>query len=349
MPLNQGWRIKGGMTNHQQRTRMHSTRAKSIINSALVCEAILPWTQYGDPELRKQTLPRYRDSGFDFISLSLSSDKEGPEDLLHSLRRVHREIDEDDQLTLISTVIDIHAARDDDKLALSLNLQGTNNLGGDLGLIEKWYSFGIRQMLLVYNHDNCVGSGCHEPVDKGLTPFGIELIEEMNRVGMQVDCSHTGYRTSMEAMEISSAPVIFSHSNPKALNDHDRNIRDDQALACAATGGWVGLVGVDIFMPDAIQSSENFFRQIDYWCELLGPRHVGLGTDHVYDAEDMQRYMKSVKSPESGNYENMVSFFQPEQIEEVVNLMVNAGYLEVDIQQILGGNYLRVATEVWRA
>ena len=151
----------------------------------------------------------------------------------------------------------------------------------------------------------------------------------------------------MEAIEVSTAPVIFSHSNPKALNGHDRNIRDDQALACAASGGWIGLVGVDIFMPDSTQSSEHFFRQIDYWCELVGPSHVGLGTDHVYDAEDMQHYMRSVKSPESGNYENMRSFFQPEQIVEVVDLMLQAGYPEEDIRAILGGNYLRVAGEVW--
>jgi membrane dipeptidase len=322
-------------------------KARSLIENSLVCEAILPWTQYGDPELRKRTLPRYRESGFDLVSLSLSSDKEGPSDLLHAIARVRREIDDDEHLTLVSTADDIIAARDSGKLAISLNLQGTNSLDGDLGLVEVWHQLGIRQMLLVYNHKNRVGDGCHGLTDSGLSSFGIELVQEMNRVGMQVDCSHTGYRTSMEAIEASTAPVIFSHSNPKALNGHDRNIRDDQALACAASGGWIGLVGVDIFMPDSTQSSEHFFRQIDYWCELVGPSHVGLGTDHVYDAGDMQRYMRSVKSPESGNYENMCSFFQPEQIVEVVDLMLNAGYPENDISGILGGNYLRVAGEVW--
>lgn len=323
-------------------------RAESLVGSSLVVDAILPWAEYGSRSLRAETLPRFQRSGYNLVSLSLASDKEGPTTFLHFLAKIRREIAQDERLTLIESVADVRAAQEAGKLAISLNLQGTNNLGADLNLVEVWYRLGLRQMLLAYNKKNAVGDGCHERTDCGLSTFGVELVQEMNRVGMLVDCSHTGYRTSMEAMEVSTAPVVFSHSNPKALWDHQRNIRDDQAILCARKGGWIGVVGVDIFMKDNTPSSENFFRQIDYYCELIGSQHVGLGADFVYDHEDMREYMRSVKSPPSGNYENMTAYFQPEQLVDVVEHMVKAGYRDADIRGILGENYLRVASQVWR-
>ena len=131
---------------------------------------------------------------------------------------------------------------------------------------------------MAYNKKNLVGDGCHERTDAGLSLYGIDLVEEMNRVGMLVDCSHTGYRTSMEVMEISTRPVVFSHSNPRSLWEHDRNIRDEQALACAATGGLVGVVGVGIFMGENDASTDALLRQIDFYAELIGPEHIGSGS-----------------------------------------------------------------------
>jgi membrane dipeptidase len=322
--------------------------AAELIRAGVTGDMILPWSEYGRPELRRETLPRYAKSGFSLVSLSLTSDAEGPERLLHLLGRVRREIRHDDRLRLISTVADIRKSHQDGRLAVSLNLQGTNNLGGDLNLVQLYYDLGVRQMVLVYNHKNMVGDGCHERTDGGLSRFGIDLIHEMNAVGMLVDCSHTGYRTSMEAIEHSTAPVIFSHSNPKALWTHDRNIRDDQAKACAARGGWIGAVGVGIFMGENDASTETYFRQIDYWVTLVGPEHVGLGTDYVYDWEDMQRYMRSVKSPPQGRYDEMTAYVQPEQLVELVERMIRAGYSDSVIRGILGDNYLRVAGQVWR-
>lgn len=96
---------------------------------------------------------------------------------------------------------------------------------------------------MAYNQRNAVADGCHERTDGGLSRFGIELVQAMNRVGMLVDCTHTGYRSSMDVFEVSQAPVVFSHSNARAVWDHERNIRDDQAQACARTGGVIGVVG----------------------------------------------------------------------------------------------------------
>jgi membrane dipeptidase len=324
-------------------------QAAALIRSTIAADLVLPWSNYGDPALRKETLPRYVRAGYGMVSLSLVSDAEGPETLLHILGRVRREIRENDRMALIDGVADVRRAREEGKLAVSLNLQGTNGLAGDLNLVQVYYDLGVRQMLLVYNHKNMVGDGVHERTDSGLSRYGVELIREMNRVGMLVDCTHTGYRTSMEAIEFSESPVIFSHSNPKALWEHDRNIRDDQAKACAARGGWIGVNGVGIFMGEDDASTETFFRNIDYWAELVGPEHVGIGTDYVYDPVDMQRYMRSVKSPDGGNYHKMFSFVQPEQLVELVERMTAAGYSDADVRGILGENYLALASRIWRS
>jgi membrane dipeptidase len=170
----------------------------------------------------------------------------------------------------------------------------------------------------------------------------------MDRVGMIVDCSHTSYHTSMEAMEVSANPVIFSHSNPRALWEHDRNIRDDQAKACAAGGGLVGVVGVGIFMGEDDASTPMLLRQIHYYAELIGPGHVGLALDYVYDVEAEHRYMAGITSPAHGNYDKMTNFFQPEQLPELTEGLLAKGYSEDEVRGILGGNFLRVARQVWR-
>ena len=315
-------------------------RAYELIRTSVVCDAIVPWTEYGDPTLRAATVDRYLGSGFNFISLSLCSDEEDTRDVLRAVSRVRHDVATDARLVLAVEAATISA--DKDQITVSMNCQGTNFLGGDLRLVEVFRSLGVAQALLVYNRKNAVGDGCHERTDCGLSGYGLELIAEMNRVGMTVDCSHCGVRTSLEAIDASSAPAIFSHSNSRALFEHDRNIEDEQARACAEKGGWIGVNGLGIFMDPAGTVLEQLFKNIDHYCELVGPAHVGLGTDFLYDIEDMKRYMRNINSPTSGGYDNIGDQFEPELLPSLVQRMLTAGYADNDIRGILGANYLRV-------
>jgi membrane dipeptidase len=173
----------------------------------------------------------------------------------------------------------------------------------------------------------------------------------MNRVGMLVDGAHSGYRTTMDAMEASTAPCIFSHSCAYAVFAHYRNIKDDQILRCAQTGGVVGVNGLGEFIDDTEARSESMFRHIDHIANLAGPQHVGIGLDYVKDVAAFWQYVDD--SPEAwpenqGKRNRHTKFVQPEQIEELAELMCRKNYSEEHIRWILGGNFRRVAKQVWK-
>jgi membrane dipeptidase len=142
------------------------------------------------------------------------------------------------------------------------DIEGAKAIDDQVSLIQFYYDLGVRWMLIAYNRANLAGGGCLEE-DTGLTEFGAQAIDEMARVGMVTCCSHTGERTSLEVIEHSKSPVIFSHSNPRALLDHPRNIRDHVIRACAAKGRLIGINGVGVFLGPNDTRSEMVARHID--------------------------------------------------------------------------------------
>jgi membrane dipeptidase len=171
---------------------------------------------------------------------------------------------------LVSNIAEVDAAHAKGKAAVTFDIEGMNALNGCIDLVQIYYELGVRQMLFAYNQNNLAGGGCHDE-EVGLTDFGRDVIDEMNRVGMIVDCSHTGYKTTMEAMERSTAPVVFSHSNARALADHGRNIHDEQIKACAATGGVVGINGLNLFLGDVGERNRPALRaMLPTWLSSLG-------------------------------------------------------------------------------
>jgi membrane dipeptidase len=328
---------------------VRSRRTESVYGDALVWDMTLPWVPgYADDRL----LPRFHAAGIDHVSLTVAADTLGPEVALHQIALVQALCARaPDTYVLVSGVADVVAAKAAGKLALSLNLQGTNGLGGKVGMVEMFYRLGIRAMLLAYNQKNLVGDGCAERTDAGLSRYGIRVIEEMNRVGMLVDGTHAGYRTTMEAMEMTRAPFIFSHSNADAIFSHYRNIKDDQIRACARTGGVIGVNGLGAFLCDIEARPQSMFRHIDHIAQLVGPQHVGIGLDFVLDTRgfwDWVRANPEAWPPNNDQPHVDTKFVQPEQLVELPELMLRRGYSDADVRGVLGANFLRVAREVWK-
>ena len=296
-------------------------------------------------------LLRYADVGVSYVSVNVGFAPHGLEESMRVVSSWRRQIRlAGDSLELVGTAGDITDAQQAGRLVIGFDLEDTNPLGGQISMVQTYYDLGVRSMLLTYNGENMAGCGCHAPEDGGLTSFGRDVVDEMNRVGMMVDVSHCGYRTSMEAIERSAAPVIFSHSSMRGLWEHDRNIRDDQARACAATGGVIGINGVGIFLGDNDASPEAMARHIDYAVQLVGPDHVGIGTDYVFDNDDLGQELARNTGVFNASYQNWddFKFVAPEQLPELETELHGLGYSADDVAAIMGGNFLRVAEEVWQ-
>ncbi len=324
-----------------------SDQAKAIYDDALVWDMTLPFQQNESDDV---TLPRFHAAGIDVISLTL--DAPTRDQTIQHIANIRAYIRANsDTMTFITSPDEAIEAKKAGKLALTFHLQETNPLDGDVNMIDVYFQLGIRHMLLSYNLKNRVGDGCAEPGDAGLSRFGVQVVKEMNRVGMLVDGTHTGYRTSMDAIEVCNAPFIFSHCNAYGVQPHYRNIKDDQIKACAATGGVIGINGIGEFLGDRSASSEAMFRHIDYMVNLVGPQHVGIGLDYVKDVPEFWEWVAQrpdMWPPFNDDPNRATAFAQPEQIIELVKLMLSHQYPEDDIRAILGGNFARVTTEVLR-
>lgn len=323
----------------------------SIVWDNHACMPLRP----GDSRFLPQ-LERVRKAGIDVISLNVSFDVADPGEAFSVLATFRQWIyQHPEYYTLADTIADIERAKADRRLAVIFDIEGGNAVAAHPGLVEIFYRLGVRWMLLAYNQNNKLGGGCMDD-DTGLTDYGRLIIDEMEHVGMVLCCTHVGHRTAREAIEYSSQPVIFSHSNPAAVYPHVRNIPDDLMKACAAGGGVVNINGVGLFLGDGPEgigdnSTATIVRHLDYVVQLIGPEHVGLGLDYVFDLSELKEYIH--RHPEKfpaalstpGAYYPQV---EPERFPMIAEALLRMGYKDTDVQGILGGNNLRIAKQVWK-
>jgi membrane dipeptidase len=245
----------------------------------------------------------------------------------------------------------IIAAKRENKLAVSFNIEGAFALGEQINLIELLYELGVRWMLIAYNIGNQMGGGCHDAIDSGVTALGRKMIAEMDRVGMIKDLSHTAYRTAREILDYTSVPVNFSHSNPRALVDHPRNLPDELIKACSETGGVVGISGVSIFLGDRKAGVETMARHIDYVVQLTSVEHVGIGLDFPLSPTSHEGPSLEQRSnfwPQGFGYDGAIEYIPPEKLPELTEQLLRFGYGDNDVRAVLGENFLRVARQVWK-
>ena len=253
----------------------------------------------------------------------------------------------------VRSVEDIHEAKSQRLAGMIFGFQDTGPINGNLRMLAVYHALGVRIIQLTYNDENAVGCGCMAPEDKGLTPFGREVVAEMNRLGMLVDLSHCGHKTTMDAIEVSKGPVAFTHANPLALAKSPRNKPDEAFKALAAKGGVAGAVLLPAWLTHHGQASlEDYLNAIDYLVKLIGIEHVGLGTDFMEEipAEIMATALKGI-SPENLQQfygSNIVKGFESAaEFPKVTEGLLARGYSPEDVKKIIGGNWLRLYEKVW--
>lgn len=198
-----------------------NTRVLDIKRNSIIADIAIDFLREIEIPSMWEILERYHHAGFHFLNIALAGDLTSVEIAVRYISRQQSKIKNlSDKFIIVRTYEDILKAKQQNKLALGFWFQGSTPLANDINLIETYYTLGIRQILLTYNTRNSIGDGILEKNDAGLSAFGYKVIEEMNRVGMLIDMSHGGIKTSLDVIEASKDPIVFSHSNSQGVNPH---------------------------------------------------------------------------------------------------------------------------------
>ena len=281
-------------------------------------------------------------------------------DGIDAYRAMNRFIrDNPKKIQKVSSINDIINAKKNDKIAVIYHMQGAENLGTDPDNLEIHYQLGLRVLQLAYNRRNAWCEGCNEfSQEVGLSKLGIHLIDECNRLGVIVDGSHTSWRSVIDACEISSSPVICSHSNPYEVYNSNRNISDEVICAIADTEG---VIGINAF-PTSVSSkrpitSDIFIKHFTYVSDLVGPEYISIGLDYYFRNFGLDIYQNMIKMGywTEELYPEIPPWTWPQGIDDITRAIPNLalslyknGFSRREIRGILGGNLFRVFRQAWK-
>ncbi|MCZ6488039.1 MAG: membrane dipeptidase [Gammaproteobacteria bacterium] len=249
---------------------------------------------------------------------------------------------------------DVRLARETNRTAIFYGFQNPSPMEDDIRLVEILHTLGARFMQLSYNNQSLLASGCYETNDTGITRMGKAVIEEMNRIGLVVDMSHSAERSTLEAIEISSRPIVISHANPGFWEPALRNKSDTVLRQLGVSGG---MLGFSIY-PHHLKGKgdctlQNFCEMIAATAELMGVDHIGLGSDLCQDQPDsvvewmrVGRWTKNIDYGEGSagraGFPPMPGWFNDNRdFDNVEQGLRDAGFSDEDTGKIMGGNWLR--------
>ena len=241
----------------------------------------------------------------------------------------------------VSNAGDIEAAKQQGKVGFMPTLEHLA-IGYQLDRVDTLYNIGVRLAGLTYFRKNYIGDGMYERNDGGLSDFGIEVVHKMNELGMAVDLSHASFRTAMDAIEFSAAPVVFSHNAAYGLRPVRRTRKDEELLACANEGGLIAITAVpNSLSDDPEQTIECVLDHYDYMTRLVGADHVAIGTDTVIgDHVGFHRAMMGRDAPREFPAPYLNGLESPADGKNIIRGFLSRGYSDTDIKKIAGGNAL---------
>ncbi len=267
-----------------------------------------------------------------------------------------------DVFVKVSTGADLTLAKQTKRLGVIYGFQDSSMFGPDLFRLDTFFHLGLRVLQPTYNLRNLVGDGCLEKANGGLSLLGYELVERANELGICLDLSHAGRRTTSDVIRASKKPVAITHTGCAALVDVPRNTPDEQLRSVAKRGGVVGIYFIPFLRAAGQPTAEDVVRHIEHAIKTCGEDHVGIGTDGAISAievtaETRRRLRESfavrkemgVAAPgeDAERLQFIPDLNSPRRLEKLATLLLDRGHSEKRVRKVLGENLQRLFNEVW--
>jgi membrane dipeptidase len=355
-----------------QSSARYSTRAVDLVRRAIVIDMLNPFSlaaTLSGPDGKRgndwlinpasftaEDRKRFLDSGFTVMHIAVGTG--GPNAYDSTMQFIglwngfiaHHT----DFLMRVDSPDGLEAVKSSGKLGIIVGVQNSEHFR-TAGDVDLFYRLGQRVSQLTYNSRNLIGNGSTERNDSGLSDFGVSIVERMNRLGMAVDVSHSGDQTTLDACAVSKQPVLFTHSNCRAISGHVRAKTDEAIKKMAATGGVMGITGVRMFVSAKEPTTvEDVLNHYDHVAKLAGVEHVGVGSDIGIDGYDS--LPDPIRRALHAGYKSSYGFREKDDIEgldharrtyDLAEGLIRRGYSDPQIEGILGGNFKRVLKQVW--
>jgi len=334
--------------------------ANALYANAVVIDTLCaPFTDMdGMPSV--EAVASVRQSGITAINFTVS--QPSFEDTVGNIGIVENLVDHHPETFLIvRRYSDLPRAKRENKIGIMLGFQYTSFLEENVDRIESFRQLGVRIMQLTYNNRSNFGDGCLEPGNAGLSKAGIAAVKKMNDLGIAVDLSHSGYRTTSEGITQSSKPVLISHSGCAAIYAHPRNKPDEILKALADRGGYFGVYLMPyVVASPTVPTREHVLDHVVHAINVCGADHVGIGSDgaiqktvltpeqkEAFDKDIARRKQLGIGAPGEDRYPYVPDLNGPDHMQVIASELMKRGQPSSVVEKVLGANFQRVIGEIW--
>ena len=331
-----------------------------LYESAIVIDTLCaPFTDMDGPP-SAEALAAVRGSGFTAINFTISQPTF--EDTIGNLGIVQELVDKHPEAFLIvRRHSDIARAKAEKKIGIMPGFQYTAFLEENVERIPMFRQLGVRIMQLTYNNRSIFGDGCLEPGNAGLSKAGIAAVKKMNEIGVAVDLSHSGYRTTSEGIAQSAKPVLITHSGCAAVYAHPRNKPDEILKALADRGGYFGVYLMPyVVASPTVPTREHVLDHLVHAINVCGADHVGIGSDGAiqktvltdeqkaaFDKDIARRKQLGIGAPGEDRYPYVPDLNGPDHMEVIASELAKRGQPSATIKKVMGANFARVIGDIW--
>ncbi|MGB2590282.1 MAG: membrane dipeptidase [Candidatus Acidiferrum sp.] len=266
-----------------------------------------------------------------------------------------------DAFTIVSKHSGIAAAKRDKKIGILLGFQDTAFFENNPERIDLFRKLDVRIMQLTYNNRSAFGDGCLDPANTGLTPAGIAAVKKMNALGVAVDLSHSGYRTTSDGIAASAKPVLITHSGCAAVYPHPRSKPDEILKSLADRGGYFGVYLMPYLVASpTIPTRQHVLDHLVHAINVCGADHVGIGSDGsiekvvltpaqkaAFDADMAQRKKQGIAAPGEDRFPYVPDLNGPDHMQIIAQELARRGQPSSTVEKVLGANFQRVIGEIW--